>query len=57
MRGTIRHLDAERVVIDTDSGLVRELTGAYAAEHLEHAYALTGHGMRGATVKPRASSS
>jgi conjugative relaxase-like TrwC/TraI family protein len=51
MRGTVRHLDADRVVIDTDSGIVRELTGAYAAEHLEHAYALTGHGMQGGTVE------
>jgi len=51
MRGTVRHLDADRVVIDTDSGLVRELSGAYAAEHLEHAYALTGHGMQGGTVE------
>jgi hypothetical protein len=51
MRGTVRHLDADRVVIDTDSGLVRELSGDYAAEHLEHAYALTGHGMQGGTVE------
>jgi conjugative relaxase-like TrwC/TraI family protein len=51
MRGTVRYLDADRVVIDTDSGLVRELSGDYAAEHLEHAYALTGHGMQGGTVE------
>ncbi len=51
MRGTVRHLDADRVVIDTDSRLVRELPGAYVAEHLEHAYALTGHGMQGGTVE------
>jgi len=51
MRGTVRHLDSDRVVIDTDSGLVRELSSAYAAEHLEHAYALTGHGMQGGTVE------
>ena len=51
MRGTVRHLDADHVVIDTDSGLVRELPAAYAAEHLEHAYSLTGHGMQGATVE------
>jgi hypothetical protein len=38
-------------VIDTDSGLVRELSSGYAAEHLEHAYALTGHGMQGGTVE------
>jgi hypothetical protein len=51
MRGTVRHLDSDRVVIDTDSGLERELPGDYAAEHLEHAYALTGHGMQGGTVE------
>jgi conjugative relaxase-like TrwC/TraI family protein len=51
MRGTVRHLDDDRVVIDTDSGLVRELSAAYASEHLEHAYALTGHGMQGGTVE------
>ncbi len=51
MRGTVRHLDSDRVVIDTDSGLLREISAAYAAEHLEHAYALTGHGMQGGTVE------
>jgi hypothetical protein len=51
MRGTVRHLDDRRVVIDTDSGLVRELAAAYVSEHLEHAYALTGHGMQGGTVE------
>lgn len=50
MRGTVRHLDPDRVVIDTDAGLIRQLPAAYAAEHLEHAYALTGHGMQGATL-------
>jgi conjugative relaxase-like TrwC/TraI family protein len=50
-RGTVRHLNAERVVIDTDSSLARELPAAYVADHLEHAYALTGHGMQGATVE------
>jgi conjugative relaxase-like TrwC/TraI family protein len=51
MRGTVRHLDTDRVVIDTDSGLIRELSATYAAQHLEHAYALTGHGMQGGTVE------
>ncbi len=51
MRGTVRHLDADRVLIDTDSGLVRELPAAYVSEHLEHAYSLTGHGMQGGTVE------
>ena len=51
MRGTVRHVDADRVVIDTDSTLVRELPAAYVSEHLEHAYSLTGHGMQGGTVE------
>lgn len=51
MRGTVRHLDPDRAVIDTDSGLVRELPAAYVTEHVEHAYALTGHGMQGGTVE------
>ena len=51
MRGSVRHVDGDRVVIDTDSGLVRELPAAYVSEHLEHAYSLTGHGMQGGTVE------
>ena len=51
MRGSVRHVDGDRVVIDTDSGLVRELPGAYVSEHLEHAYSLTGHGIQGGTVE------
>jgi conjugative relaxase-like TrwC/TraI family protein len=50
-RGTVRHLDPNRVVLETDSRLIRELPAAYVAEHVEHAYALTGHGMQGATVE------
>jgi conjugative relaxase-like TrwC/TraI family protein len=50
-RGTVRHLDEDRVVIETDSRLVRELPANYVCEHLEHAYALTGHGTQGATVE------
>ncbi|HEY7951970.1 MAG TPA: MobF family relaxase, partial [Solirubrobacteraceae bacterium] len=51
MRGTVRHVDPARVVIDTDGGLVRELPAGYVQEHVEHAYALTGHGMQGGTVQ------
>ena len=50
-RATVRHIYPDRVVIDADGGLVRELPASYAQEHLEHAYALTGHGMQGATVQ------
>lgn len=52
-RGTVRHLDPDRVVVDTDGGLVRELPAAYVAEHVEHAYSLTGHGMQGGTSRAR----
>ena len=38
-------------MIETDAHLIRELPAAYVAEHVEHAYALTGHGMQGATVE------
>jgi hypothetical protein len=50
-RGTVRHNGEDRIVIETDSRLVRELPASYVAEHVEHAYALTGHGMQGATVE------
>jgi conjugative relaxase-like TrwC/TraI family protein len=50
-RGTVRHVDAGGIVIETDARLVRELPAGYVAEHVEHAYALTGHGMQGGTVE------
>jgi hypothetical protein len=50
MRGCVRELNGPRVVIETDCGAVRELPAAYVGEHLEHAYALTGHAMQGSTV-------
>jgi conjugative relaxase-like TrwC/TraI family protein len=50
-RGTVRHLDGARVVLETDSGVVRELPAGYVGDHVEHAYCLTGHGMQGATVE------
>jgi AAA domain len=50
-RGTVRHIDASRVVLETDSGAVRDLPASYVADHVEHAYCLTGHGMQGATVE------
>jgi hypothetical protein len=51
MRGTVRELDGHRAVIETDAGAVRELPAAYVDEHVEHAYALTGHSMQGGTVE------
>jgi conjugative relaxase-like TrwC/TraI family protein len=51
MRGRVRELASHRVVIETDAGAVCELPAAYVHEHLEHAYALTGHSMQGGTVE------
>jgi conjugative relaxase-like TrwC/TraI family protein len=50
-RGTVRHVDAAKVMLETDSGAVRELPASYVADHVEHAYCLTGHGMQGGTVE------
>ena len=50
-RGTVRHVHDRGIVIETDAHLIRELPAGYVAEHVEHAYALTGHGMQGATVE------
>jgi hypothetical protein len=50
-RGTIRDIHESGIVIETDAHLLRELPAGYVAEHVEHAYALTGHGMQGATVE------
>ncbi|MDQ8044932.1 MAG: MobF family relaxase, partial [Patulibacter sp.] len=50
-RGTIRAVHEDHVVLEVKHGVVRELPASYVAEHVEHAYALTGHGMQGSTVK------
>ena len=50
-RGTVRAADEVGIVIETDAGSVRRLAAQYVAEHVEHAYALTGHGMQGGTVE------
>ncbi len=42
---------AHRMIIQTDRGHQRELDLAYVHRHVEHAYALTGHGAQGATVE------
>ena len=51
IRATVLELDGTRLRLNTDSGAVRAVDAAYAAEHLEHAYALTGHAAQGATVE------
>ena len=52
-RGTALDVDAETLslTIETDTGDLRKLPADYVAAHLEHAYALTGHGSQGATVE------
>ena len=50
-RGTVRHVTRAAVVLETDAGAVRELPAGYVANHVEHAYCLTGHGMQGGTVE------
>jgi ATP-dependent exoDNAse (exonuclease V) alpha subunit len=52
MRGTITALDERHgATIRLDSGATRRLGPEYLARHVEHAYALTGHGMQGGTVE------
>jgi conjugative relaxase-like TrwC/TraI family protein len=48
--GAIDRRTGELTII-TDGGQRRQLDASYAADHLEHAYALTGHGAQGATVE------
>ncbi len=50
-RGTVLAVNEHAVTITTDAGVVRELPSDYVKEHLELAYALTGHGMQGGTVE------
>jgi hypothetical protein len=42
---------AAAVTIDADAGGRRELGRGYSKRHLEHAYALTGHGTQGGTLE------
>jgi AAA domain/TrwC relaxase len=52
MRGTLISVDEERerVIMRADAGGERLLDRGYIEQHLQHAYALTGHGMQGGTV-------
>jgi ATP-dependent exoDNAse (exonuclease V) alpha subunit len=51
-RATVKAIDPRTMalIVQTDQGSPRDLDDTYVAEHLEHAYALTGHGIQGATV-------
>ena len=50
-RGTIVELDSSSLTLKTTAGSLRSIPLAYAADHLDHAYALTGHAAQGATVE------
>jgi ATP-dependent exoDNAse (exonuclease V) alpha subunit len=52
MRGTVVDLDrtTRTLTLETVAGAWRRIPLDYAAEHLDHAYALTGHAAQGATV-------
>jgi conjugative relaxase-like TrwC/TraI family protein len=50
-RATITELDQTTLILRTDQGALRSVPVAYAAKHLEHGYALTGHAAQGATVE------
>ena len=50
-RATVVHLDPSALTLRTDAGPLRSLSLHYAAAHLDHGYALTGHAAQGATVE------
>jgi hypothetical protein len=52
MRATVSALEPETgtITLRRRDGAVRRIPAAYARDHLEHAYALTGHAAQGATV-------
>jgi conjugative relaxase-like TrwC/TraI family protein len=50
-RATVVALESDALTLCTDSGDHRSVDHRYAAEHLEHGYALTGHAAQGATVE------
>jgi conjugative relaxase-like TrwC/TraI family protein len=50
-RATVAAIDDDAVTLRSDTGVVRAIDLDYAAEHLEHGYALTGHAAQGATVE------
>jgi ATP-dependent exoDNAse (exonuclease V) alpha subunit len=50
-RATVVSLDDDRLTLCPDNGATRQVPLTYAAEHLEHGYALTGHAAQGATLE------
>jgi hypothetical protein len=53
MRGTVVDLDSNvgTLTLETAAGARRTIPTHYAAEHVDHAYALTGHAAQGTTVE------
>jgi ATP-dependent exoDNAse (exonuclease V) alpha subunit len=49
-RATVIALD-DALTLRADNGATRQVPISYAAEHLEHGYALTGHAAQGSTVE------
>ncbi len=52
-RATVRDIEPVLgiVTLQLDGGPIRQVPARYAAEHLEHGYALTGHAAQGASVE------
>jgi conjugative relaxase-like TrwC/TraI family protein len=50
MRGTVIDLDERGFIVRDQTGVNRPVAFAYAAEHLDYGYALTGHAAQGLTV-------
>jgi hypothetical protein len=51
LRATVLAVERDALTLRTDDGAVRSLDRDYAAEQLEHGYALTGHAAQGATLE------
>jgi len=51
-RGSVVEVNSttQALMLRTDAGALRRIDAHYAVEHLDHAYALTGHAAQGATV-------
>jgi conjugative relaxase-like TrwC/TraI family protein len=50
MRGTVIDLDENALIVRDQTGAEQRVPFAYAAEHLDYGYALTGHAAQGSTV-------